>query len=101
MHAEAPQYAPRTFDKAVEVTGDFEAVFKADIYDYIVLPRDSESLIDMIDGINAFIEDIDYYRLEEFEADIVGHVYEELRDKGVDCYLFMCHESGNKLPKKC
>jgi type I restriction-modification system DNA methylase subunit len=68
------------FDKAVEITGDFEAIFKTDIYDYIVLPRDSESLIDVIDGINAFIEDMDYYRLEEFEADIVGHVYEELID---------------------
>ena len=68
------------FDKAVEITGDFEAIFKTDIYDYITLPRDSESLIDVIDGINAFIEDMDYYRLEEFEADIVGHVYEELID---------------------
>ncbi|MCX8192691.1 MAG: N-6 DNA methylase [Nitrososphaeria archaeon] len=68
------------FDKAVEVTGDFEAIFKTDIYDHMILPEDSSSLADIIDGINAFIEDMDYYRLEDFEADIVGHVYEELID---------------------
>ena len=66
------------FDKAVEVTGDFEAIFKTGIYDYLTLPRESGSLIDVIDGINAFIEDMDYYRLERFEADIIGHVYEDL-----------------------
>jgi len=66
------------FDKAVEVTGDFEAVFKTGIYDYVVLPEDPGSLRDAIDDVNAFIKDMDYYRLEDFEADIVGHVYEDL-----------------------
>ncbi|MEM2588015.1 MAG: N-6 DNA methylase, partial [Candidatus Bathyarchaeia archaeon] len=81
-----PEYDPQKFmsrlqaffEKAIEVTGDFEAIFRTDIYDYLILPRDSGSLIDVIDGINMFIEDMDYYRLEDFEADIVGHVYEEL-----------------------
>lgn len=68
------------FDKAVEVTGDFEAVFWTDVYDRLTLPKESSSLIDVIDGINDFIKDMDYYRLEDFEADIVGHVYEELID---------------------
>jgi len=66
------------FDKAVEVTGDFEAVFKTGIYDYVVLPEDPGSLRDAVDDVNAFIKDMDYYRLEDFEADIVGHVYEDL-----------------------
>jgi len=66
------------FDKAIEVTGDFEAVFKTGIYDYVVLPEDPGSLRDAIDDVNAFIKDMDYYRLEDFGADIIGHVYEDL-----------------------
>jgi len=65
------------FDEAVKITGDFEAVFNTGIYDYLVLPEDSQGR-DAIDGINEFIEDMDRYRFEEFEADIVGHVYEDL-----------------------
>lgn len=66
------------FDRAVEVTGDFEAIFRTGVYDYLVFPKDSGVLLDAVEGINSFISDMDNYRLEEFEADIVGHVYEEL-----------------------
>ncbi|MEM2233162.1 MAG: N-6 DNA methylase [Nitrososphaerota archaeon] len=66
------------FENAVRVTDDFEAVFLTDVYDRLVLPSDQDALEDVIEGINSFIQDMDRYRLEDLEADVVGHVYESL-----------------------
>jgi len=62
------------FNKAVEVTKDFEPVFFAGIYDAIVIPDDRF----VLDEINAFIEDMDFYRLEDLGSGVVGFIYEEL-----------------------
>ena len=62
------------FNKAVEVTKDFEPVFYARIYDEIEIP-DSEFVFD---EINAFIEDMEHHKLEDLGSDIVGFIYEEL-----------------------
>ncbi|MEM3578431.1 MAG: N-6 DNA methylase [Candidatus Bathyarchaeia archaeon] len=64
----------RYFAKAVEVTGDFEPVFYTGIYDEIELPDDPF----VLEGINAFIEDMEHHRLEDLGSDIVGFIYEEL-----------------------
>ncbi|MEM2169907.1 MAG: N-6 DNA methylase [Candidatus Bathyarchaeia archaeon] len=64
----------RYFAKAVEVTGDFEPVFNTGIYDEIELPDDPF----VLEGINAFIEDMEHHRLEDLGSDIVGFIYEEL-----------------------
>jgi len=64
----------RYFGKAVEVTGDFEPVFYTGIYDEIELPDDPF----VLEGINAFIEDMEHHRLEDLGSDIVGFIYEEL-----------------------
>ncbi|MBS7612455.1 N-6 DNA methylase [Candidatus Bathyarchaeota archaeon] len=64
----------RYFAKAVEVTGDFEPVFYTGIYDEIQLPDDPF----VLEGINAFIEDMEHHRLEDLGSDIVGFIYEEL-----------------------
>ncbi|MEM4713146.1 MAG: N-6 DNA methylase [Candidatus Bathyarchaeia archaeon] len=64
----------RYFAKAVEVTGDFEPVFYTGIYDEIELPEDPF----VLEGINAFVEDMEHHRLEDLGSDIVGFIYEEL-----------------------
>jgi len=64
----------RYFSRAVEVTGDFEPVFYTGIYDEIELPDDPF----VLEGINAFIEDMEHHRLEDLGSDIVGFIYEEL-----------------------
>jgi type I restriction-modification system DNA methylase subunit len=62
------------FMKAAETTNDFEPVFFTGIYDLIPLPSDDV----VLDEINALIEDMDKYRLEEIRSDIVGFIYENL-----------------------
>jgi len=62
------------FKKAVDVTKDFEPVFFAGIYDEIVIPDDRF----VLDEVNAFIEDMDHYRLEDLGSGVVGFIYEEL-----------------------
>jgi type I restriction-modification system DNA methylase subunit len=62
------------FNKAVEVTKDFEPVFYARIYDEIEIPDDEF----VFDEINAFIENMEHHRLEDLGSDIVGFIYEEL-----------------------
>jgi type I restriction-modification system DNA methylase subunit len=66
------------FDRAIDETKDFEAIFKTEIYDSITLPEHSQTLLEAIDGLNAFIEDMETYKLEDLGSDIIGHVYEEL-----------------------
>ena len=62
------------FEKAIQVTGDFEPIFVTEFYDDIPLPN-----VDyVLDEVNSFIEEMDTYRLEEVGSDIVGYIYEEL-----------------------
>jgi type I restriction-modification system DNA methylase subunit len=59
-------------------TKDFEAVFNTGIYDEIVLPENPNLLLDVIDGLKMFINDMETYHIEKLNADVIGHVYEEL-----------------------
>jgi type I restriction-modification system DNA methylase subunit len=62
------------FEKAMQITGDFEPIFVTEFYDDIPLPD-----VDyVLDEVNSFIEEMGTYRLEEVGSDIVGHIYEEL-----------------------
>lgn len=62
------------FEKAIQVTGDFEPIFITEFYDDIPFPN-----VDyVLDEVNSFIEEMDTYRLEEVGSDIVGYIYEEL-----------------------
>ena len=62
------------FRKAIETTKDFEPIFITEFYDEIPLPdRDY-----VFDEINAFIKEMDTYKLEEVGSDVVGYIYEEL-----------------------
>jgi type I restriction-modification system DNA methylase subunit len=62
------------FEKAIQVTGDFEPIFITEFYDGIPL-----SDVDYVwDEVNSFIEEMDTYRLEEIGSDVVGYIYEEL-----------------------
>ena len=62
------------FAEAVKVTKDFEPVFFSGIYDIVPLPDDEF----VLEEVNAFIEEMGRYRLEEIEADVVGFIYETL-----------------------
>lgn len=62
------------FNRAIRITEDFEPVFNADIYDEILIPDDEF----VFDEINAFIESMEHYRLEDLGSDVVGFIYEEL-----------------------
>ena len=64
----------RYFEKAVEVTRDFEPLFYTGIYDEIELPDDPF----VLEEINDFIEDMEHYKLEDLGSDVVGFIYEEL-----------------------
>ncbi|MEM1913741.1 MAG: N-6 DNA methylase [Thermofilaceae archaeon] len=61
------------FNKAVEVTKDFEPIFETGIYDEIKCVE-SEEVLKLLDWLITLI---DQYRIERF-GDIVGYVYEEL-----------------------
>ncbi|MEM3737606.1 MAG: N-6 DNA methylase [Candidatus Bathyarchaeia archaeon] len=62
------------FTRAVEETKDFEPIFFAGFYDLIPLPDDEY----VLEEVNTFIGDMDTYRLEEIESDVVGFIYETL-----------------------
>ena len=62
------------FEKAIEVTGDFEPIFITGFYDDIPLPDKDY----VFDEVNSFIEEMDTYQLEEIGSDLVGYIYEEL-----------------------
>jgi len=62
------------FRKAIETTKDFEPIFITEFYDDIPLPDKDY----VFDEINAFIEEMDTYKLEEVGSDVVGYIYEEL-----------------------
>ena len=68
------QFLKGYFEKAIQVTGDFEPLFLTEFYDDIPLPD-----VDYIfDELNSFIEEMDTYQLEEIGSDVVGYIYEEL-----------------------
>ena len=62
------------FEKAIEVTGDFEPIFITEFYDDVPLPNKDY----VLDEVNSFIEEMDTYQLEEIGSDVVGYIYEEL-----------------------
>jgi len=61
------------FERAIEVTGDFEPIFSAGIYDKLPIPDDPE----LMEYINDFISTLDNIKLVEM-GDQIGYVYEEL-----------------------
>jgi len=68
------KYLEGYFEKAMQVTKDFEPLFVTDFYDEIPLPD-----VDyVLDEVNCFIQEMGTYRLEEVGSDVVGHIYEEL-----------------------
>ena len=67
-------FLKRYFEKAIEVTRDFEPVFITGLYDEIPLPN----LDYVFEEVNSFIEDMDTHKLEEVGSDVVGYIYEEL-----------------------
>ena len=72
------QHLESYFSEAIRTTSDFEAVFSIDFYDEIPLEDNGSLLVDAIDGINSFIEELDSYEIESLHSDIIGHVYEDL-----------------------
>jgi type I restriction-modification system DNA methylase subunit len=68
------QFLKSYFEKAIQITGDFEPIFLTEFYDDIPLPD-----VDyVLDEVNSFIEEMSAYRLEEVGSDVVGYIYEEL-----------------------
>lgn len=68
----------RAWQDAADVTGNFEAIFFARLYDEISLAEDRYDLLDIAEGIQGFTDDMETYKLEELEADVIGHVAEKL-----------------------
>ncbi|MGC9014801.1 MAG: N-6 DNA methylase, partial [Thermoproteota archaeon] len=62
------------FNRAIDVTNDFEPIFLTGVYDYVPLPDEDW----VLEEINAFIEDMDKYKLEEVGSDVIGFIYENL-----------------------
>ncbi|MEM2179116.1 MAG: N-6 DNA methylase [Candidatus Methanomethylicaceae archaeon] len=61
------------FEKAIEITGNFEPIFKTGIYDLIPIPDDPS----IMDRINDFISFLDSIKVEEI-GELAGYIYEEL-----------------------
>jgi type I restriction-modification system DNA methylase subunit len=61
------------FNKAIEVSNDFEVIFKTGIYDAIEVVESEE----VIKTLDWFIRLIDHYKIEKL-GDVIGVVYEEL-----------------------
>ncbi len=61
------------FEKAVELTQDFELIFKTGVYDLVDVVESEEVRA----GIDWLIRHIDHYQIEKL-GDIVGFMYEEL-----------------------
>lgn len=66
------------FRDATVVTDDFKAIFSTDLYDDIPLEAEPVDLVPLVEGVQGFVEDMENYKLEELESDIIGHVYERL-----------------------
>jgi len=63
----------RYFIKAMEVTKDFEPIFRTGLYDMIDLPDE----ISVLEDINDFIKILETFSLDEI-VDMSGYIYEEL-----------------------
>lgn len=63
---------------ATDVTGNFEAIFSAGLYDNISLSEQNYDLLGIEEGIQGFITDMGTYELEKLESDVIGHVSERL-----------------------
>ncbi|MEM3872719.1 MAG: N-6 DNA methylase [Nitrososphaeria archaeon] len=63
----------RHFEKAVEITGDFEPIFKTGVYDLLPIPDDPN----VMERINDFISFLDNVEVEEI-GELTGYIYEEL-----------------------
>ncbi|MEM3403760.1 MAG: N-6 DNA methylase [Nitrososphaeria archaeon] len=61
------------FEKAVEVTGDFEPIFKTGAYDLLPIPDEPY----VMERINDFISFLDSIDVEEI-GELAGYIYEEL-----------------------
>jgi len=61
------------FDKAVEVSGDFETIFRTGVYDAINVIESDE----VLKTLDWLIRLIDHYEIEKL-GDIVGFIYEDL-----------------------
>jgi hypothetical protein len=64
--------------RATEVTEDFEAIFSTDLYDEVSFSDRRTDLLDLTEGIQGLIDDLERYHLEDLGADVIGHVYERL-----------------------
>ncbi|MDM7276019.1 MAG: hypothetical protein P3X22_007915 [Thermoprotei archaeon] len=58
------------FEKAIEIAGDFEPIFKTGIYDMISIVESEE----VLKALDWLVELIDVYKIEKF-GDIIGYVY--------------------------
>lgn len=76
--AEIQERLSRAFKHATVVTHDFEAIFSTDLYDDIALEATSSELTPLAEGLQGFINDMEEYKLEKLESDIIGYVYENL-----------------------
>jgi len=61
------------FEKAVQVTGDFEQIFYTGLFDNIVLSDEIDAMIE----IDRLIDLLSEVEIEQF-GDVVGYVYEDL-----------------------
>ncbi len=61
------------FEKAVEVSRDFEAIFQTGIYDAIEVVESEEVLI----TLDWLVRLLDHYKVEKL-GDVIGFIYEEL-----------------------
>ncbi|MFN3804484.1 MAG: class I SAM-dependent DNA methyltransferase [Pyrobaculum sp.] len=61
------------FQKAVEVTNDFEPIFSTGLYDKIPIP-DSREFLEYVDDFVATLDNVDLIKLGEQ----IGYIYEEL-----------------------
>jgi len=68
----------RLFETAIQITKDFEAIFSTGLFDEIVLPEQSHTLLDLLEELAIFVKDMETYPLEKLDADVIGHVYEAL-----------------------
>ncbi|RLG01980.1 MAG: hypothetical protein DRN49_00165 [Thaumarchaeota archaeon] len=64
-----------SFERVVDVTGDFEPVFILDFHDKLILP----SYVGVLKAIDGLIQDLDNIELEKL-GDVIGYVYEEIID---------------------
>ncbi|MGC9012730.1 HsdM family class I SAM-dependent methyltransferase, partial [Thermogladius sp.] len=63
----------KLFEKAIDVTNDFEAVFITGLYDEIRLP-DDPAICDVLNDFNKLLNEVDILQI----GDVIGYIYERL-----------------------